>query len=258
MTHFDGLHWIRNCGLFSAGSFGALLALTCGAAWLRNGAFPRAAGLEQAVFVAAVMFGIGVGTSWHNGGSLNYFAYATVGIAIAVGGVGGLWIRYTRVASTVLCVCLVGWPVLLTMVAPWSTLREAWPSPWKIKRPLMPRTEEAFRVTSGLHGDVLFDRMPGFAVLQDRRVEVETSALNALRERGFWDPSLLLSDLSRGKWNYVVALNLRPTAGFVFAGDELLDLALRKGYSYVVSLPLDPTGPGLPAAELQIWKAKRL
>jgi hypothetical protein len=254
MTSFQWLHWFRNAGLFSAGSFVSLGLVILGAATAAWHRLKLPPGMVLLLIIACVAYGLALATCWHIGGSLNYFAYANAALAAAGGSIAVFLLRRYPAALTVILLAAVLRTPLLSLT-PWSTLRADWPPLWSVRRVQLPRTERLYTATAKLPGEVLFDRMPGLALLQGRRVEVETSALTLLKQRGLWSPRVFAADLARGRWTYVVALNLNMAGGEVtFANDPDLDKALRSAYRKVATYPLDSES-SLMNAGAEIWAA---
>jgi hypothetical protein len=158
MTRFQWLHWFRNAGLFSAGSFVSLGLVIFGAAttvWRRLKLPP---GMFLLLTVACLAYGLALGTCWHIGGGLNYFAYANAALAAAGGSIAAFLLRRYRAVLTVILLAAVLRTPLLSLT-PWSTLRADWPPLWSVRQVQLPRTDRLYTATAKLSGEVLFDRL---------------------------------------------------------------------------------------------------
>jgi hypothetical protein len=263
MTVFSMDRWLRNCSLYTLGSAVglSLLAIT---AWriVRSRTLLHLP-LRMLVTIASVMLGAAYATCWHTGGGLHYFIFPNAALAMVGGALAGTLADPARGRSMswlwILFLLASAGQYAVNKVLPWKTLREAWPAPWSVRRPDLTQTERLFQRTRTLRGEVLFDRLTGIAVLQGRRVEVETSALPVLKRKGLWTSDQLLSDLRTGRWDYVVPLNLDPGRPLVFLSDPQLDSALRQGYTCREVFPLDPASwAPTPQAHLCRSHARRV
>jgi hypothetical protein len=261
MTLFSGFHWFRNVALYFLGNSVAVCVLLGTFAWVVQRGWPSSSELRLLLVYAPLALAAGTVTCWHVGGSLQYYAWGTIGLAMlggsALGEIAGKGSTTGLIAALLALVCATGGQRAMAHLLPWQTLREQWPAPWTVRVPDLSQAERVFRETGVLDGEVLFDRMPGLAVLQGRRVDVEPSALAVLKSKGLWQGKVLSNDLKKCRWRYVVGLNLDPDQPYVFFGDSELNTVFHHHYGLVRSLPLDGAAhQRVPLA--QIYEARPL
>jgi hypothetical protein len=255
MTTFSFIRWFSDCCLYSVGNLTGLVLLGFGV-WTLRTSLSRVTGLLT--LLATVTIIAGAATRWDTAGSLQYFVYGTVALAMAG---GPLALGYSGKGSAsikrlcILFAALAFAQPAINRVLPWRTLRESWTVPWHISRPDLAKTEKVFHETAGLQGEVFFDRLTGLAVLQGRPVQVEISVLGVLRARNLWNGSDLCSDFLRQRWDYVVVLNRAPGVPLLLLSDSELDAAVRRRYRLLKTMPLD-SPDGIVTPEVQIWQSE--
>jgi hypothetical protein len=220
----------------------------------------RKRSLSPLHFYASLSFAFAVATIWHIGGSFGYFGWALTGLApLGACGLQTVLSSASQLSAAprrrVQSVAAVSWPILwallLALCSPWVTLRQTW---WQAIESTDPtyraQVEAVYEALADLPGDILTERLTGLEVLQGRKVEVETHTLPLLAERGLWDPTTLASDLARGRWPYIAAMD---RGDGLFAGMQTIDAAFRQGYQR-----LDDAAYPIGGREITLWQSRFL
>jgi len=242
MTRFSMFHWIQNCGLVACGYIAAIM-ITFGLVIRNriNSGRLTSGPAQEALLAITISTGLmGVGTCWHIGGGMQYLSYSIVTLSMLNGAIFSKYLSKNReergsLIKSSLAVCCILFQVIVDVELPFKTLKENWFCTPFEERDVYKNLNVIVKELQILKGPMFFDRLPGLGLKLNRPIEVETSALSRIRERGLWNPSVLKRAFNGGKWRYVVRLS---DSQALFLGMSDFENILTERYEQIRVYPL--------------------